>query len=160
VIAAFLDSGEAELSRASIFMLPQPEDLGMPVSAADGTFTQDLSHAPPVDYELWASFAGSDSLWPSLAYARMASGADVSIEATVLPIAALGVPYSQSLSASGGRPPYLWVASSPPPGMELLSTGMLQGSPSSAGTYTVDVTAIDDATPSGIAHRQFALTVR
>jgi len=160
VIAAFLDSGGAELSRASIFMLPQPVDLGVPVSAADGTFTQDLSLAPAVDYELWASFAGSDSLWPSIAYARMASAADVAIDATVLPSAALGVPYSQTLSASGGRPPYLWVASGPPPGMELLSTGVLQGSPSSAGTYTVDVTAIDDATPSGIAHRQLALTVQ
>lgn len=160
LIAAFLDSGGAELSRASIFMLPQPVDLGIPVSAADGAFTQDLSLAPAVDYELWASFAGSDSLWPSIAYARIASRADVSIDATVLPSAAVGAPYSQTLSASGGRPPYLWVASGLPPGIELLSTGVLQGSPSSAGTYTVEVTAIDDATPSGIAQRPLALTVQ
>jgi len=131
----------------------------MPVSATDGSFTQDMTLAPAVDYELWASFAGSDSLWPSIAYARIAS-ADVSIDTTVLPSAAAGAPYTQSLSASGGRPPYLWVASGLPPGIELLSTGVLQGSPSSAGNYTVDVTVIDDATPSGIAQQRLAMTVQ
>ena len=160
LIAAFLDSGGAELSRASIFMLPQPVDLGMPVSATDGSFTQDLTLAPAVDFELWASFAGSESLWPSATYVRIASAADVSIDSTVLPSAAVGAPYRQTLSASGGRPPYLWVASGLPPGIELLSTGVLQGSPSSAGNYTVDVTAIDDATPSGIAQQPLALTVQ
>jgi hypothetical protein len=160
LIAAFLDSGGAEISRASVLMLPQPVDLGMPVSATDGSFTQDLTLAPAVDYELWASFAGSDSLWPSVAYARIASAADVSIDATVLPNATVGAPYTQTLSARGGRPPYLWVASGLPPGIELLASGVLQGSPSSAGTYTVDVTLIDDATPSGIAQRSWTLTVQ
>jgi IMP dehydrogenase/GMP reductase len=159
LIAAFLDSGGAELSRASILLLPQTVDLGTPVSATDGSFTQDLTLPPAVDYELWASFAGSDSLWPCDAYARIAS-ADVSIDATVLPSAAVGTPYTQTLSASGGRPPYLWVASGLPPGIELLSTGVLRGSPSSAGNYTVDVTVIDDATPSGIAQQRLALTVQ
>jgi len=160
LIAAFLDSGGAELSRASILILPQPVDLGMPVSATDGSFRQDLTLAPAVDFELWASFAGSQSLWPCAAYARIASAADISIDATVLPSAAVGAPYMQALSARGGRPPYLWVASGLPPGIELLSTGVLQGSPSSAGNYTVDVTAIDDATPSGIAQQRLALTVQ
>jgi hypothetical protein len=159
LIAAFLDSGGTELSRASLLMLPQSVDLGTPVSATDGSFTQDLTLAPAVDFELWASFAGSESLWPSAAYARIASAADVSIDATVLPTATVGASYAQTLSAQGGRPPYLWVASGLPPGIELLSTGVLQGTPSSAGTYTVDVTAIDDATPSGIAQRRWALTV-
>src|SRR5215471_12467247 len=159
LIAAFLDSGGAELSRASVPLLPQPVDLGMPVSATDGSFTQNLTLAPAVDYELWASFAGSGSLWPSAAYARIAS-ADVSIDATVLLSAAVGAPYTQTLSASGGRPPYLWIASGLPPGIELLSTGLLQGSPSSAGNYTVDVTVIDDATPSGIAQQRLALMVQ
>ena len=159
LIAAFLDSGGTELSRASIFMVPQPVDLGMPVSATDGSFTQDMSLAPGVDYELWANFAGSDTLWPSAAYARVAS-TDVSIEATVLPSASVGMPYTQTLTANGGRTPYLWVASGLPTGMDLLSTGVLQGSPTGAGNYTVDVTAIDDATPSGIAQQRLALTVQ
>ena len=160
LIAAFLDSGGAELSRASLPALPQPVNLGMPVSATDGSFTQDLTLAPAVDFELWTIFAGSESLWPSVAYSRIASAPDVSIDATVLPSAAIGTPYTQALSARGGRPPYLWVASGLPPGVELLSTGMLQGSPLSAGTYAVVVTAIDDATPSGIAQRSWALTVQ
>src|SRR5215475_15645663 len=97
LIAAFLDSGGAELSRASVPLLPQPVDLCMPVSATDGSFTQNLTLAPAVDYELWASFAGSGSLWPSAAYARIASAADISIDATVLPSAAVGAPYTQAL---------------------------------------------------------------
>jgi hypothetical protein len=159
LIAAFLDSGGTELSRASIFMVPQPVDLDMPVSAADGSFMQDLTLAPAVDYELWATFAGTDSLWPSAAYARVAS-TDVSVDTTVLPSASVGVPYTQALSASGGRPPYLWVASGVPAGLELLSTGVLQGSATAAGTYTVDVTVIDDATPSGIAQWSLVLMVQ
>jgi hypothetical protein len=160
LIAAFLGSGGAELARASIPILPQPVDLGMPVSRSDGSFTQDLALAPAVDLELWASFAGSASLWPSVACARIASAADVSIDASALPSAAVGAAYTQTLSARGGRPPYLWVASGVPPGMELLSTGVLQGTPSSAGSYTVDVTVIDDATPSGIAQQRWTLTVQ
>ena len=159
LIAAFLDSGGAELSRASIFMVPQPVDLGTPVSASDGSFTQDMSSAPAVDYELWATFAGTDSLWPSAAYARIAS-TGVSIDTTVLPNASVGVPYTQTLTASGGRAPYLWVASGLPAGLELLSTGVLQGSATAAGSYTVDITVIDDATPSGVAEQRLALTVQ
>jgi len=159
LIAAFLDSGGAELSRASIFMVPQPVDLGTPVSASDGSFTQDMSSAPAVDYELWATFAGTDSLWLSAAYARIAR-TGVSIDTTVLPNASVGVPYTQTLTASGGRAPYLWVASGLPAGLELLSTGVLQGSATAAGSYTVDITVIDDATPSGVAEQRLALTVQ
>jgi hypothetical protein len=159
LIAAFLDSVGAELSRASILLLPQPVNLGTPVSATDGSFTQDLTLAPTVAYELWASFAGSEFLWPSAAYALIGS-AGVSIDTTALPTAAVGVPYTQTLSANGGHPPYLWVASGLPPGIELLSTGVLQGAPSTAGNYTADVTAIDDTTPSGIAQQRLAVTVQ
>jgi hypothetical protein len=159
LIAAFLDSGGTELSRASIFMVPQPVSLGMPVSASDGSFTQDMTSAPAVDYELWATFAGTDSLWPSAAYARVAS-TEVSVDTTVLPSASVGASYTQTLSASGGRPPYLWVASGLPAGIEPLSTGVLEGSATAAGSYTVDVTVIDDATPSGIAQRSLVLMVQ
>src|SRR5215475_12941600 len=103
LIAAFLDSGGAELSRASLPALPQPVDLGTPVSGTDGSFTQDLTLAPAVDFELWTIFAGSESLWPSVAYSRIANAVDVSIDTTVLPSAAVGTAYTQALSARGGR---------------------------------------------------------
>jgi hypothetical protein len=122
LIAAFLDSGGAELSRASIFMLPQPVDLGMPVSATDGSFTQDLTLAPAVDFELWASFAGSESLWPSATYVRIASAADVSIDSTVLPSAAVGAPTGRRCRQVEDGPLSL-VASGLPPGIELLARG-------------------------------------
>ncbi len=59
-----------------------------------------------------------------------------------------------SLAASGGVAPYTWswtaaAGSSLPPGLVLASTGLISGTPTSAGTYSVTVTVKDSAsTPS------------
>ena len=59
-----------------------------------------------------------------------------------------GLAYSQTLSASGGTPPYRWSVSagSPPAGVALnASTGILSGTPGAAGTFTFRVQAADSA---------------
>ncbi len=62
----------------------------------------------------------------------------------------VGVATSLQMSASGGTPPYTWSASGLPPGLSInSSTGLISGTPTTAGAYTVTVTARDTANVSG-----------
>jgi large repetitive protein len=61
--------------------------------------------------------------------------------------------YSQSMTSTGGVPPYAYqLAGFPgnalPPGMNLSSAGVLNGTPTSAGTFTFDVLGSDNSVPA------------
>jgi hypothetical protein len=63
-----------------------------------------------------------------------------------MPSGITGTPYSASLAASGGQAPYRWnvMSGSLPAGLKLdLSTGVLAGSPTIAGTYSFKIQGID-----------------
>ena len=64
-----------------------------------------------------------------------------------LPGGVAGGAYSQSLSATGGTPPYAYVLSggSLPPGVALSGAGLLSGTPTAAGTYRFTVQLTDAA---------------
>ena len=72
------------------------------------------------------------------------------VTTTSLPAATVGTSYSQQLSAVGGLPPYKWkaTAASLPPGLTLSATGLLSGTPTTAGNYTINVTVTDKTTPT------------
>ena len=62
------------------------------------------------------------------------------------PAGELGVPYSDQLTFTGGTGPYVWSISSGslPPGLSLnTSTGLLSGTPTTAGTYSYTVRITD-----------------
>jgi hypothetical protein len=72
---------------------------------------------------------------------------DLTITTSSLPNAAIGSPYSQTLSATGGAPPYTWKlargSEKLPRGLKLdKSTGVISGTPakrSATSTFTVEV---------------------
>jgi uncharacterized repeat protein (TIGR03803 family) len=72
----------------------------------------------------------------------------------------VGVAYSQSLAGSGGTPPYVWtqVFGDLPPGLTLISSGSITGTPTVAtnATFTLSVA---DATGSNSVNKAFSLVV-
>src|SRR5450755_2186355 len=79
--------------------------------------------------------------------------------ASPLPNGAVGIPYSQTLAASGGTPPYLWAVStgSLPAGLSLSTGGSFAGTPSAPGTFTFTVQLTDAAGVT--ATKAFTLTI-
>jgi uncharacterized protein (TIGR03437 family) len=62
------------------------------------------------------------------------------------------------LAASGGKKPYSWSATNLPPGLNLSGTGVLTGTPTSAGSYVATFTATDSSNP-GVASAAASITV-
>jgi hypothetical protein len=77
-----------------------------------------------------------------------------------LPEATVGVAYSRTLTAVGGRPDFSWFieSGSLPPGLSLAQTGSISGTPSTAGTFNF-VVKVTDAN-SASSTKAFPLTVK
>jgi hypothetical protein len=82
---------------------------------------------------------------------------------TTLPAAVVGVSYSTTLQAVGGKAPLTWTlapGSSLPTGLTLASSGVISGTPSASGSFsfTVKVTDSTPGTPQ-TATQSFQLTI-
>jgi hypothetical protein len=69
----------------------------------------------------------------------------------------VGVAYTQAFAATGGTPPYSWSASGLPSGLSISSAGVISGTPTAAGSFSVTVQATDSA--KATATRSFTITV-
>ncbi len=76
-----------------------------------------------------------------------------------LPGGIVGVPYNQTMGATGGAPPYTWSvpSGSLPSGVVLFTGGSFNGAPSAAGVFNFTATVTDSA--SATASAQFSITV-
>ena len=86
----------------------------------------------------------------------------IKITTTALPDGTAGTAYSQTLAASGGTPPYSWslVSGALPDGLTLDSTsGAITGTPSTAGSSTFTVRALDRASASAEASLSIKVVV-
>ena len=83
----------------------------------------------------------------------------LSIATTTLPDATVGVSYSRTLVASGGRPDYGWLVESGalPPGLSMSQSGTISGTPSTAGTSNFSLRVTD--ANGGSAARALTLIV-
>ncbi|MDQ6704655.1 MAG: putative Ig domain-containing protein, partial [Acidobacteriota bacterium] len=83
--------------------------------------------------------------------------------ASPLPGGEVGLAYSSTLAAAGGAAPYTWSQASGalPPGLSLAPNGAIAGTPTTVGTYTFAVQAVDSGAGSNqqSATANFAITI-
>ncbi len=86
----------------------------------------------------------------------------LALTTTSLPNGSVGAAYSQSLAATGGTTPYAWsiVTGSLPAGLTLnASTGVIAGTPTSAGTFAFTAQVADSGSPQRSSQRALSITV-
>lgn len=85
----------------------------------------------------------------------------VVITTSSLPNGTIGSAYSSSLSASGGTAPYTWsiLSGSLPNGLNLISMGSIQGTPTTAGTFNFTIQVADSSSTTEKASSPFAITI-
>jgi hypothetical protein len=102
----------------------------------------------------------TDTTSPTAQTATQALGittlATLAITTASLPNGLATAVYSQVLGASGGTPPYTWAISSgsAPAGLALNASGVLSGTPTTAGTSTFTAKVTDNTSPTPMAASQ------
>ncbi len=83
----------------------------------------------------------------------------ITVNPATLPNGTVGMPYNQTLTATGGAAPYSFAvtAGALPPGLSLSSAGQLSGTPSTGGTFNFTVTVTDASGCTGT--RNYGLTI-
>jgi hypothetical protein len=96
------------------------------------------------------------------ATALTVNNAALSIITSALPNGMVSTPYSASLAAIGGKPPYTWSisAGTQPPGLSISSSsGVISGTPTTAGTLPFTAKVTDSSNPAGTANKALSITV-
>jgi hypothetical protein len=127
------NSAVATLTSPEIGCFVPYEDLDYAYTVEDCTYVNSVPYATPGYTTLSASISGVTGSTPFTIVPQ------AEITTTSLPDGTVGVPYDQTLSASGGVPPYSWSYDSLPPGLNLNSaTGEITGTPTAPGTTDVN----------------------
>ncbi|MGB6872794.1 MAG: putative Ig domain-containing protein [Dehalococcoidia bacterium] len=81
------------------------------------------------------------------------------ITTTSLPEAKVGDAYSATLTAIGGKTPYTWGATGLPAGLTCSTAGVISGTPTASGDFSVTVTVTDSFSTPNTAQTTLALKV-
>ncbi|MEK6301846.1 MAG: putative Ig domain-containing protein [Acidobacteriota bacterium] len=130
---------------------------GNTVSFADSGVLANTAYA----YRIRAfNNAGSSPYSNEAAVVTPSSPSALSIATTSLPDATVGVSYSRTLVASGGRPEYAWLVESGalPPGLSMSQSGGISGTPSTGGTFNFSLRVTD--ANGGSAAKALTLVVK
>jgi len=122
---------------------------GTPTTAGSYSFTVQATSQSGTSPVLTTSGTFSLSITPP----------PLTITAGSLPAGTVGVLYSQTLAATGGSPPYTWQVSGGtlPGGLTIASSGNISGTPTTAGSFTFQVTVRDSA--QGSASSSFTIRI-
>jgi hypothetical protein len=92
------------------------------------------------------------------------AGGTLTIATTSIPDGTVGSAYNATINASGGQGPFQWNATGGPPGLNFCQgdtgpTCTVNGTPSTQGNYTVNVSVIDSNNPAQNATRQYDVVI-
>ncbi len=123
---------------------------GAPTTAATSSFTVKVTDS--------ASTPASATKALSITVAAAGTTTPLSITTSTLPNGTAGTAYSQTLSATGGVPPYTWSYSGTlPTGLGVTSAGSVTGTPTTAGTYSFTARVTDSKATA--ATRSLSMTI-
>ena len=118
------------------------------VSTLNGTFSAAVSGlSAGTKYDYAATGVGFFTV--SSVSSSFTTNSTLAVTTSSLPEDTTGIPYNQTLQATGGSGGYTgWSIStgSLPPGLSLSSGGVISGTPTSAGTYSFTATVTDSTT--------------
>lgn len=88
---------------------------------------------------------GTDGCSATTSSTIVSSIAAIILTNPAISTAIVGIPFSQTLSASGGNAPYSFslITGALPPGLDLAGTGVLSGAPTQSGSFTLTMQAQD-----------------
>ena len=122
------------------------------ISSVPTAFTAVLSGlSPGTTYHYRAKSIGSTTVYGNdQQFTTLTATAGLSIVTSSLPNGTIGVPYSQTLVASGGTAPYNWTTASGtlPSGLSLSSIGIISGTPTAAGSSSSITFTVTDSNSS------------
>ncbi|MGX9786958.1 putative Ig domain-containing protein [Janthinobacterium lividum] len=121
---------------------------GLSLNAATGVLsgTTNVAGSFPFSIKVTDSSTGTGAPFSATnSYTLTVGAPTITVTPATLPAATVATAYSQPLSASGGVAPYAYTVSggSLPAGLTLNSSGLLSGTPTAAGSFTLTVQAAD-----------------
>jgi uncharacterized protein YhjY with autotransporter beta-barrel domain len=136
---------------------------GLSLDAATGVLsgTTNVAGSFPVSIQVRDSSTGAGAPFSATnSYTLLVAAPVIAVTPVTLPAPKAGTPYSQQLAASGGVAPYAYTVSSGslPAGLTLNSSGLLSGTPTAGGSFTLTVQAADAHLFTGTRSYTLAVT--
>jgi Putative Ig domain len=116
------------------------------VLSADGTISGIPDTAGSYRFTIRATDSSASTRRGAQRYTLQVRPATLTLSPSTLGAAAVGAAVSQQLTAGGGTPPYTFSAAGTlPTGLTLSTSGLISGTPTTAGSYQFTVTVNDSA---------------
>jgi hypothetical protein len=134
---------------------------GLALDAATGAISGTASAAGTSTFAVRVTDSGDATNTGDAPFTIVIAAPPVTVTTTSLPTGRERIAYASTvLQGAGGGGPIVWSATGVPGGLSLnAATGTIAGTPTLAGTYTVNVSGVDSTDSSNVAVATYTVTV-